>query len=94
MEYRNDELYDSQGKLVYSRSRSWSREDITDEKAMEYISMRDKAVGGGSEEERRMKPVWQIIREESEAYFTGDKSIEEVADIITNRVQLYLDENQ
>ena len=41
-----------------------------------------------------MKPVWQIIREESEAYFTGDKSIEEVADIITNRVQLYLDENQ
>lgn len=94
VEYRNDELYDSQGKLVYSRSRSWSREDITDEKAMEYISMRDKAVGGGSEEERRMKPVWQIIREESEAYFTGDKSIEEVADIITNRVQLYLDENQ
>ena len=41
-----------------------------------------------------MKPIWQIIQEEAEAYFTGDRSIEEVADIITNRVQLYLDENR
>ena len=39
-----------------------------------------------------MAVVWQIIREEAEAYFTGSKSIEEVADLITNRVQLYMDE--
>ena len=75
-------------------SKSWTREDITDEKVAEYINMRDRAEPMDAEEDRRMKPIWQIIREESEAYFTGDKSIEEVADIITNRVQLYLDENQ
>ena len=75
-------------------TRSWTREDITDEKVAEYISMRDSAEPRDAEENRRMKPIWQIIREESEAYFTGDKSIEEVADIITNRVQLYLDENR
>ena len=75
-------------------SKSWTREDITDEKVAEYINMRDRAEPMDAEEDRRMKPIWQIIREESEAYFTGDKSIVEVADIITNRVQLYLDENQ
>ena len=56
--------------------------------------MRDRAEPGDDEEDRRMKPIWQIIWEESEAYFVGDKSIEEVADIINNRVQLYLDENR
>ena len=77
-----------------SHGRKWTREDITDEKVAEYINMRDRAEPGDAEEARRMKPVWQIIQEESEAYFTGDKSIEEVADIIDNRVQLYLDENR
>lgn len=74
--------------------RRWSSEDITDDKVAEYISMRDRAEPGDDEEDRRMKPIWQIIWEESEAYFVGDKSIEEVADIINNRVQLYLDENR
>ena len=77
-----------------SHGRKWTREDITNEKVAEYINMRDRAEPGDAEEARRMKPVWQIIQEESEAYFTGDKSIEEVADIIDNRVQLYLDENR
>ena len=73
--------------------RRWSCEDITDEKVVEYISMRDRAEPGDDEEARRMKPVWQIIQEEAEAYFIGDKSVEEVADIINNRVQLYMNEN-
>ena len=85
-------------KNVYTRSgeeiRKWTREDITDEKVAEYISMKDRAVPWEAEEARRMKPVWEIIQEEAEAYFMGDRSIEEVADIITNRVQLYLDENR
>lgn len=34
-----------------------------------------------------------IIQEEIQAYFAGDKTVEQCADIIQNRVQLYLDEN-
>lgn len=42
-------------------------------------------------------PVWHeniegVILEESQAYFRGDKTPEDVAAIIQNRVQLYLDE--
>lgn len=37
--------------------------------------------------------VLDIVQEEAEAYFTGDKTAEETAEIIQNRVQLYLDEN-
>jgi ABC-type glycerol-3-phosphate transport system substrate-binding protein len=86
--------FNSKGEIIYTEVRTVTREDITDEKVAEYISMKDRAVPGNGEEARRMKPIWQIIWEESEAYFVGDKSIEEVADIINNRVQLYLDENR
>ena len=33
-----------------------------------------------------------IIREEVQAYFYGDKSMEEVSEVIQNRVQIYLNE--
>ena len=36
--------------------------------------------------------IQQIINEESSAYFQNQKKIEEVCEIIQNRVQLYLDE--
>ena len=36
--------------------------------------------------------VKQIITEEAEAYFSGDKEVEEVVKIIKNRVQIYLSE--
>lgn len=35
-----------------------------------------------------------IITEESEAYFTGQKTAQEVADIIQSRVQIYVNENR
>lgn len=42
-------------------------------------------------------PIWNaeiggVILEEAEAYFNGDKPAEDVAEIIQNRLQLYLDE--
>ena len=36
----------------------------------------------------------KIIKEESAAYFAGQKSAEEVSDIIQSRVQVYLKENE
>ncbi len=38
--------------------------------------------------------ILQIIDEEAAAYFTGQKTVEEVAKIIQSRVQLYVDENR
>ncbi len=37
--------------------------------------------------------VYNIIREEAEMYFSGQRPAEETAEIIQNRVQLYLNEN-
>ncbi len=42
----------------------------------------------------RTEQVLAIVREEAELYFTGDKSIEEISDIIENRVRLYLAEQE
>ena len=36
--------------------------------------------------------VFRIVCEESEAFFAGDKTVEEVTGLIQNRVQLYLSE--
>lgn len=39
------------------------------------------------------KKIWNIIEEEAEVYFYGKKTIEETAEMIQNRVQVYLSEN-
>ena len=38
--------------------------------------------------------IISIIEEETKAYFEGDKSVDEVADIIQNRVTTYVNENR
>ena len=42
----------------------------------------------------RAKAVYDIVKDEAGLYFAGDRPAEEVAKIIQNRVQLYLDENR
>lgn len=38
--------------------------------------------------------IWDIVQEEAEAYFNGTKKAKEAAEVIDNRVQLYLDEKK
>ena len=38
--------------------------------------------------------LMNIISEEAAPYFTGQKSVKEVADIIQNRIQVYVNENR
>ncbi|MCM1064443.1 MAG: extracellular solute-binding protein [Eubacterium sp.] len=38
--------------------------------------------------------ILDMVREEAEPYFQGQKSVEEVSDIIQSRMQIYLDERQ
>ena len=61
------------------------------ERMMNDAIMRDgnAAYGSGSE-----NALSQIINEEAGAYLKGSKSLEEVASIIQNRVNLYLKENE
>lgn len=40
------------------------------------------------------RPLLEIIQEEAEAYFSDSKSIDEIRDLIENRVRLYLDEKK
>jgi len=42
----------------------------------------------------RTEPIRAIINEEADAYFAGDRSVDEVCVNIQNRVQLYLSEHQ
>ena len=35
-----------------------------------------------------------LTQEKADAYFSGEKSVEEVIDVVQNRVQLYLDERK
>lgn len=42
----------------------------------------------------RTQPLVNIVVEEARSYFSGDKTIEEVCDMIQNRVQLYLNERK
>ena len=53
-----------------------------------FVEMAKKAAGDSSWE----AAVARIVLEEVEGYFAGNKSAEEAAQIIQNRVQLYLDE--
>ena len=43
---------------------------------------------------RRAETILEIVYEEAESYFEGDRSKEEVIGLIQNRVQLYLNENK
>lgn len=38
--------------------------------------------------------VWDIIREQADIYFAGDKSLDETADLSQRRVTLYVNENR
>lgn len=42
----------------------------------------------------KTEPILNIIYEESQSYFAGQKDISEITVLIENRVQLYLDENR
>lgn len=65
-------------------------EDLpTEEQAEELYGMMDTAYGNNQIDEN----IWNIIEEEASYYFNNEKTAQEVAAIIQNRVELYLAEN-
>lgn len=96
-------LYDEQGNIQYDEAgvplqkqkTTWgygSFEAViyaaTEEEINGFLELLEYADCNRTEEEIR-----KIMNEEVAAYFEGQKSADEVARIIQNRVQLYLDEN-
>ena len=68
----------------------YTKEDITAKKQAEYR----KAIEEARPYPIRTVPILNIIQEEAAEYFGGAKSVEEVSRVVTNRVQLYLDERK
>ncbi len=68
----------------------YTKEDITAEKQAEYR----KALEEARPFPIRTVPILNMIQEEAAEYFSGAKSVEEVSRVVTNRVQLYLDERK
>lgn len=62
----------------------------TDEDNRRIFDLLDSAAGAMNFD----KNIYFIIEEEAEAYFSGQKSSREAAEIIQNRVQNYIDENR
>ncbi len=79
--------YDS---VMYNNSsRRYEYHAVTEDEAALVIFL----LGSAQFISTRDDAIYRIIYEESEAYFQNQKSVDEVAKIIQNRVQLYLDEN-
>ena len=65
-------------------------EEVSKERQAEYRQMIEEA----RPLPIRTKFIQEVILDEAQDYFDGYKSTDEVINLINNRVQLYLDENQ
>ncbi len=88
-EYTFGNFYIDEGEVV-RYSKTFTEADITQERIAEYL----EALENVRVLPYRTAPILDIVYTEAADYFSGSKSIEDVAEVIRNRVQLYLDENK
>lgn len=62
------------------------------EATRESVDAQAKYLEGARELSWKTEPIVEIIVEEASAYFSGSKDIQQVLDMVQNRVQLYMDE--
>ena len=65
-----------------------ARETVTQEQVDDFKTLIDGATPGGAYD----TDIQEIIQDEAGAYFAGDKTADEVAKLIQNRVSIYLGE--
>lgn len=100
-DYATDEngeiLLDENGEPIEISHSSYGWSDVTyelmsvSEEDAEAIRETINRIGGTINYDQQ---IMAIIEEESDAYFAGQKSVDEVADIIQSRVQMYVNENR
>lgn len=83
-----DSYVDEEGIVKFLKT--FTEADMTEERIAEYM----EALENVRPLPYRTAPVLDIVCKEAADYFSGSKSIPEVAEIIRNRVQLYLDESR
>ena len=89
-----DSYTDENGETVYYDQSAYigdteyTLSPLTQEQVDDFKAMVDNASVGGNYD----TDIMDIINEESAAYFSGDKSAEDVAALIQNRVSIYLGE--
>ena len=62
---------------------------LTQEQVDDFKTLIDGATPGGAYD----TDIQEILQDEAGAYFAGDKTADEVAKLIQNRVSIYLGEN-
>ncbi|MCM1534735.1 MAG: extracellular solute-binding protein [Clostridium sp.] len=83
-------LKDSGGNGIGYGDWEYTYHTPTKEEVNLVVELIESATAGAATDDQ----ILNIITEEAEPFFQGQKSIEDVTDIIQRRVQLYLDENQ
>lgn len=81
------------GRTREEKEPGYKKEDITEERIAECLAARENATEGTTITSMRTGPILRIIAEEAEYFFDDVKSIDEVVDIINNRVGLYMGEH-
>jgi ABC-type glycerol-3-phosphate transport system substrate-binding protein len=77
------------GGVGYQDGWSYTYRTPTQEEVDQVLALMEVARPMGSAGDE----IYNIINEEAEAYFKGQKSVDEVADIIQSRVKIYVSEN-
>lgn len=92
-----DEYTDELGQEIYPVSEYWEWDGIGVEGrplSQQEVNMYINMVNNTTKCCNYDSYIMQIINEETESYFKNDKSLDEVAEVIQNRVQTYVDENR
>ena len=99
-EYETDEkgnvLYNEEGEPIERIKTTWGYGDWTAEiyaATEEEINELRQMIANVHLEGGRSQTIINIVTEEAGAYFAGQKSAEEVAEIIQSRVEVYVSEN-
>lgn len=92
-----EEYIDELGQEIYPISEYWEWDGIgvngrplSQQEVDLYIDLVNNTKKSNYSDEN----IMQMVMEEAERYFKGDKSLDEVADIIQNRVQTYVNESR
>ncbi len=100
-EYEKDEagnvLYDEAGEPIEKIKYTWGYGDWTAEiyaATEEEINELWQMIANVHLEGGRSQTIINIVTEEAGAYFSGQKTAEEVAEIIQSRVEIYVNENR
>lgn len=88
-EVKVDVSYIDGGEMVKDE-RFYKAEDVTEDRIREYLDALENVKAAPA----RNRPIIDIICEEAEYYFNGDKPIREVVKVIESKVGLYLMERQ